>query len=220
MYCLRFIQIMTLQGFGMSESTGPHTVNIPNSFRFDSAGVTIPGAETKIHNPDDDQQGEICLFGRNVFMGYLGDEKQTNEAIDENGWLHSGDIGKIDKEGFLYITGRIKVNNFPTIIVLCQKCNISTVFCLLGVAYNSRRRKHLSGTHWTKCKSGTSVPGPSCRNMRQEEVPLDASYSICKWYIYSCATYTNGEPCFYGRNFFRQRLTQTQANPTTNSHRS
>ncbi|KAK6624750.1 hypothetical protein RUM44_011610 [Polyplax serrata] len=102
------LDIPIMEGFGMSESTGPHTVNIPNSFRFDSAGVTIPGAETKIHNPDDDQQGEICLFGRNVFMGYLGDEKQTNEAIDENGWLHSGDIGKIDKEGFLYITGRIK----------------------------------------------------------------------------------------------------------------
>ena len=51
---------------------------------------------------------KICMSGRHVFMGYLNNEVQTQEAIDENGWLHSGDIGKIDEDGFLSITGRIK----------------------------------------------------------------------------------------------------------------
>ncbi len=53
------------------------------------------------------------MYGRHVFMGYLHNEKKTREAIDEEGWLHSGDIGKIDKDGFLSITGRIKGSAFP-----------------------------------------------------------------------------------------------------------
>ena len=59
------------------------------------------------------------MNGRHVFMGYLNMEEKTKEALDEEGWLHSGDIGKKDKDGFLYITGRIKgksVLNSSTVI--------------------------------------------------------------------------------------------------------
>jgi long-chain-fatty-acid--CoA ligase ACSBG len=49
------------------------------------------------------------LRGRNIFQGYLNDEAKTVETIEENGWMHTGDIGYIDNEGFVYITGRIKV---------------------------------------------------------------------------------------------------------------
>lgn len=55
-----------------------------------------------------DGTGEVCIWGRHVFMGYLGSEDATLEAIDEDGWLHSGDLGRMDSRGFLYITGRIK----------------------------------------------------------------------------------------------------------------
>ena len=48
------------------------------------------------------------MYGRHVFMGYLNKEEKTKEAIDDEGWLHSGDIGRMDEDGFLYITGRIK----------------------------------------------------------------------------------------------------------------
>ena len=51
---------------------------------------------------------QICMSGRNVFMGYLDDEQKTREAIDDDGLLHSGDIGRLDRDGFLFVTGRIK----------------------------------------------------------------------------------------------------------------
>ena len=51
------------------------------------------------------------MYGRHVFMGYLNNEEKTKEAIDDEGWLHSGDIGRVDEDGFLFITGRIKGTN-------------------------------------------------------------------------------------------------------------
>lgn len=70
----------------------------------------MAGCRTLIHKPDADGIGEICFAGRHIFMGYLNMEEKTKEAIDKDGWLHSGDLGKCDKDGFIYITGRIKGN--------------------------------------------------------------------------------------------------------------
>jgi len=94
--------------YGMSESTGPHTLSFPWDFKLGSVGKDMTGVETKIDNPDKDGNGEICMYGRHVFMGYLNQEDKTAEDIDKDGWLHSGDVGKKDSQGFLYITGRIK----------------------------------------------------------------------------------------------------------------
>ncbi|KAK4318096.1 hypothetical protein Pmani_010879 [Petrolisthes manimaculis] len=94
--------------YGMSESTGPHTIGLEKAFRVGSCGRTVPGCYTKLDNPDRDGNGEVCMGGRHVSMGYLRMEDKTHEAIDDEGWLHSGDIGKLDSDGFLYITGRIK----------------------------------------------------------------------------------------------------------------
>lgn len=68
----------------------------------------VPGCKCKITNIDGEGTGEVCLWGRDIFMGYLNMEDKTLEAFDEDGWLRSGDLGKTDEEGFLYITGRIK----------------------------------------------------------------------------------------------------------------
>lgn len=73
-----------------------------------SCGKVIPGSKIKLNNPDEEGNGEVCFWGRNVFMGYLNMPDKTEEALDEDGWLHSGDLGKFDQENFLYITGRIK----------------------------------------------------------------------------------------------------------------
>jgi len=51
---------------------------------------------------------QVCMNGRNMFMGYLNDEEKTRKTLDEDGWLHSGDVGRRDDKGFLHITGRIK----------------------------------------------------------------------------------------------------------------
>ena len=66
------------------------------------------GVKTILDKCDNDGNGEICMKGRHVFMGYLDMEKQTNDTIDEEGLLHTGDVGRKDDDGFLYITGRIK----------------------------------------------------------------------------------------------------------------
>ncbi|XP_030833090.1 long-chain-fatty-acid--CoA ligase ACSBG2 isoform X2 [Strongylocentrotus purpuratus] len=94
--------------YGMSESTGPHSFCLPGKFRIGSSGSTFPGSKTKISDPDSDGNGEVCFYGRHLFMGYLNMQEKTDEALDEDGWLHSGDLGYIDDDGFLFITGRIK----------------------------------------------------------------------------------------------------------------
>ncbi|XP_058491860.1 long-chain-fatty-acid--CoA ligase ACSBG2-like [Solea solea] len=94
--------------YGMSESSGPHSVSVNNNYRIPSCGKVMPGCKTKLDNPDNDGNGEICFWGRHVFMGYLNMPDKTAEALDEDGWLHSGDLGKHDDSEFLYITGRIK----------------------------------------------------------------------------------------------------------------
>jgi long-subunit acyl-CoA synthetase (AMP-forming) len=89
--------------YGMSECTGPATASVPDNYRTGKAGFCLPGAELKIA-----EDGEICMRGRHVFKGYYKDPIATAEALDAEGWLHSGDIGTIDEKGFLQITDRKK----------------------------------------------------------------------------------------------------------------
>jgi long-chain-fatty-acid--CoA ligase ACSBG len=97
-----------LEAFGMSESTGGHAMASVNDPTFESIGRNAPGTQTKIINPDANGHGEICLRGRHVFMGYIDEVDKTKEALDDEGWLHTGDIGYIDNDGFIFITGRLK----------------------------------------------------------------------------------------------------------------
>ncbi|MEE6521965.1 hypothetical protein FKM82_020323, partial [Ascaphus truei] len=73
-----------------------------------SCGKAVPGCQVKLVNKDADGNGEICFWGRTVFMGYLHMEDKTKEVFDDEGCLHSGDLGKMDADGFLQVTGRIK----------------------------------------------------------------------------------------------------------------
>lgn len=95
-------------GYGLSETSGPHFMSSPRNYRLYSSGKVVPGCRAKLVNQDAEGNGEVCLWGRTVFMGYLNMEDKTREAIDADGWLHTGDVGRLDADGFLYITGRLK----------------------------------------------------------------------------------------------------------------
>jgi long-chain acyl-CoA synthetase len=88
--------------YGQSEDCGPTTLNMADAIRFGSGGRAFPGTEIRIA-----EDGEILAKGRHVFAGYYKDPEATAEALVD-GWLHSGDLGEIDEEGFLWITGRKK----------------------------------------------------------------------------------------------------------------
>jgi long-subunit acyl-CoA synthetase (AMP-forming) len=95
--------IPVLEVYGMSECTGPATYSPPDRYRTGKCGIVLPGAEIKVA-----EDGEICMRGKHVFKGYLKDPEATKNALDADGWLHSGDIGTIDAEGFVQITDRKK----------------------------------------------------------------------------------------------------------------
>ncbi len=98
----RAIGVPLSEIYGMSESTGPMTWE-PTRVKAGTVGVAFPGTECFL--ADD---GEVCIRGGNVFLGYLDDPEKTAEALDANGTLHSGDIGQFDDEGYLRIVDRKK----------------------------------------------------------------------------------------------------------------
>jgi len=95
---------------GSSETSGPQTASTSGpGTKLGSVGKCYDSWEVEVQNPDPDRGlGEIVTRGRNACMGYLWDEAKTAELIDPQGWVHSGDLGKFDEDGFLYIGGRQK----------------------------------------------------------------------------------------------------------------
>ncbi len=108
---LEDIGITFLQGYGLTE-TAPIAALTPDfQTKVGSAGKAVVCAELKIDNPNENGEGEVLIKSRTLMLGYYEDEEATHDAIiEENGerWFHSGDIGYLDNEGFLYITGRSK----------------------------------------------------------------------------------------------------------------
>lgn len=105
------IGIIFLQGYGLTE-TAPIAALTPEfDAKIGSAGKAVVGAELKIDNPNENGEGEILIKSQTLMLGYYEDEDATNKVIktvDGERWFYSGDIGYLDDEGFLYITGRCK----------------------------------------------------------------------------------------------------------------
>lgn len=102
---LRFfygLGIEILEGYGLTETTAPATVNRPGQARFGTVGIALPGVELRIA-----RDGEVEVRGANVFQGYFRDAKATADALHD-GWLLTGDVGELDGDGYLKITDRKK----------------------------------------------------------------------------------------------------------------
>lgn len=102
---LRFFHacgVLVLEGYGMTESSAAAAANTPHSYRFGTVGRPLPGGRIRVAS-----DGEILMAGPHVFAGYYCDEPATRATL-RDGWLHSGDLGELDPEGFLRVTGRKK----------------------------------------------------------------------------------------------------------------
>jgi len=97
------VGIRIAEGYGLTECTTACTTNRPDSYRFGSVGQPLPGCEVRIA-----EDGEILVRSETVFQGYFKDPEATARVLDEDGWLRTGDIGRLDGDGFLYVTDRKK----------------------------------------------------------------------------------------------------------------
>jgi long-chain acyl-CoA synthetase len=97
------IGITILEGYGLTETTAGHCIGRPSANKIGTVGKPLPGASVRI--ADD---GEILLAGGNIFQGYYNNPEATAEVLEDDGWFHSGDLGQVDGEGYVRITGRKK----------------------------------------------------------------------------------------------------------------
>ena len=112
------IGIFSVQGYGLTETSPVISAENDDHLRKGSVGGTLPGIETRIAEPDENGIGEIVVKGPNVMLGYYKNEEETKKVI-RDGWFYTGDLGKIDKDGFIFISGRKK-----NVIVLSNGKNV------------------------------------------------------------------------------------------------
>jgi long-chain acyl-CoA synthetase len=96
-----------IEGYGLTEASPVLAVGRQGKEKVGSVGQALPGVELKIDKPDENGIGEIVARGDNIMLGYYENPEETAKVIRE-GWLHTGDLGRLDKDGYLYVTGRIK----------------------------------------------------------------------------------------------------------------
>ncbi|MCB1024153.1 MAG: AMP-binding protein [Acidobacteria bacterium] len=139
-----------VQGYGLSETSGAATATYADDNRVGSVGKPMLGAEVKLDEPDENGEGEVLIRGSMVFQGYYKNPEATKAAFTEDGWFRSGDIGKFDKDGHLYIVGRAKdvivlpsgKNVHPEDLeVHYSKCPIVGEICVLGIEDRSAGHK-------------------------------------------------------------------------------
>ena len=107
------------QGYGLTETSPVVGVSINENYRLGSIGKPVPGVEVKLIDVDAEGMGELVVKGENVMLGYFEDEEATNEVLDAEGWFRTGDLAKIDEDGYIFICGRKK-----NVIVLKNGKNI------------------------------------------------------------------------------------------------
>ncbi len=107
------------QGYGLTETAPVIAAETPKSRRLGSIGKKFPSVEVKIDDPDEEGIGELMAKGPSIMLGYYENEEATKSALESDGWFHTGDLARIDKDGFIYISGRKK-----SVIVLNNGKNV------------------------------------------------------------------------------------------------
>ena len=97
-----------LQGYGLTETSPVIAAELTKQKRIGSIGKKMPSVDVKIENPDEAGVGELLVKGDSVMLGYYENEEANGEVFDNNGWFHTGDLAKIDKDGYIFISGRKK----------------------------------------------------------------------------------------------------------------
>ncbi len=110
--------ILTIQGYGLTETSPVLAAENENCIKYGSIGLSMPGVTLKIDNPNEQGIGELIAKGPNVMLGYYENQEATDEVI-KGGWFHTGDLARQDKDGYFFITGRMK-----NVIVLKNGKNI------------------------------------------------------------------------------------------------
>ena len=103
----RDLGILTVQGYGLSECAPIVALNRDVDYKDDAAGLPLPNEEVKIDNPNEEGVGEIIVKGDHVMLGYYKNDEENKKAL-KDGWFYTGDLGFIDEDGFIHITGRKK----------------------------------------------------------------------------------------------------------------
>ncbi len=99
----RGIGLTILEGYGLTETTAALTANVPGGHKVGTVGRPLPGTAVRVC-----EDGELLFRGGQVFAGYWGQDEETREVLERDGWFHTGDVGEVDEEGFVRITGRKK----------------------------------------------------------------------------------------------------------------
>ena len=107
------------QGYGLTETAPVIAAETPKCRRLGSIGKKFPSVEVKIDEPDEEGIGELMAKGPSIMLGYYENEEATKSALESDGWFHTGDLARIDKDGFIYISGRKK-----SVIVLNNGKNV------------------------------------------------------------------------------------------------
>ena len=97
-----------LQGYGLTETSPVIAAELTKQKRIGSIGKKMPSVDVKIENPDEAGVGELLVKGDSVMLGYYENEEANGEVFDNNGWFHTGDLARIDKDGYIFISGRKK----------------------------------------------------------------------------------------------------------------
>ncbi len=118
-YAFRDWGINLCQGYGLTETSPVIGVETDENFRVGSIGKPLPHIEARIDDPNEEGMGELTVKGPNVMLGYYENEEATKEVMEEGGWFHTGDLAKIDEDGYIFICGRKK-----SVIVLKNGKNI------------------------------------------------------------------------------------------------